>query len=125
MTRGPLPKKAIALAREIALGRGPVLGTEDLAEPQCDLLIFSPCCTVYVHIRRIRAHVVTPRDFEREFFGDIGRIRRVPETPVTSREIWVLSPWNAWQYFRVYDDRIAEIRRDGAPAAGTSPPAPG
>lgn len=123
MTRGPLPKKAIAQAREIALGRGPVLGTGDLTEPQCDLLIFSPGCTAYVHIRRIRTHVTSLQDFAREFGEDIGRLRRLPQTPVTSREIWVLSPWNAWQYFRIYDDRLAEIRRDGATLAGT--PSPG
>lgn len=121
MTRGPLPKKAIAQAREIAMGRGPVLAVRELAEPQCELIIFSPGSTAYIHIRRIRTHVATTADLEDEFFSDIARLRRFPETAVTSRELWVLTPWNVWQHFRVYNDRVAEIRRDGTPFVGAPP----
>ena len=121
MTRGPLPKKAITKAREIALDRGILLDTGDLADSHYEFSLFCPGSTVYVHIRRIRRHVATPQDIEQEYGEDVGRIRRVPETPVASREIWVLSPWGTWQFFRVHNDCLVEIRRDGAPAAGPAP----
>jgi len=121
MTRGPLPKKAITKARVIATGRGILLDTGDLEESHYEFSLFCPGSTVYVHIRRIRKHVATPEDIKREFGEDIGRIRRVPETPVASREIWVLSPWGIWQFFRIYNDCIVEIRRDGLPVIGPAP----
>jgi len=47
------------------------------------------------------------------FKEEIQQLRTVPKTSVVSREIWVVSPWKTWQYFRVLDDRIVEIRCDG------------
>ena len=46
---------------------------------------------------------------------EIQQLRTVPETPVVSREIRVISPWKMWQYFQVSDDRIVEIRCDWQP----------
>ncbi len=121
MTRGPLPKKAITKAREIGLDRGILLDAGDLEESHYEFSLFCPGSTVYVHVRRIRRHVTTPEEVKEEFGEDIGRIRRVPETPVASREIWVLSPWGSWQFFRIYNDSVVEIRRDGAPVIGPAP----
>ncbi|MGD0079575.1 MAG: hypothetical protein ABSB80_02865 [Methanoregula sp.] len=46
---------------------------------------------------------------------DILHLRRVPLTGVIARELWLLSPWGTWQYFRILNDRLIEIRADGTP----------
>jgi hypothetical protein len=47
------------------------------------------------------------------FTEEIQQLRTVPDTPVVSGEIRVVSPWKTWQYFPVSDDRIVEVRCDG------------
>jgi hypothetical protein len=46
---------------------------------------------------------------------DILRLRRIPLNGVNARELWLLTPWGTWQYFRILDDRVIEIRADGTP----------
>jgi hypothetical protein len=123
MTRGPLPKKAIVAAQERAALRGTVLDARELGESHYDLILFNCGCTVFVRVKRIRTHVTEPGEIEAMFREDVIQVRRVPKTPVVSREIWVLSPWGCWQYFQVIDDRIVEIRRDGAPVMPAVPDA--
>jgi hypothetical protein len=116
MTRGPLPKKAIAAAQDTGAGRGIVLDAAAMKESHHDFTIFGTSCTVFVRVRRIRTHVIDPQEIAGMCGEDVLQIRRVPLTPVIAREIWTLSPWNCWQYFLILDDRIIEIRRDGTPA---------
>jgi|GEM_PF-1043551 len=127
MTRGPLPKKAIAAAQDVGAGRGTVLDAAGMQESHHDFTIFSPGCTVFVRVKRIRTHVADPQEIAGMFGEDVHMIRRIPLTLVVAREIWTLSPWDCWQYFLILDDRIIEIRRDGTPvlpavpAAGENP----
>jgi len=115
MTRGPLPKKAIDKAQDNAGRRGMVVRAEEMTEFHHDFIIFGQGCTIYVRIKRIRTHVASPEEIAEQFREDVRLIRFVPLTPVTAREIWTLSPWGCWQYFRILDDRIIEIHRDGTP----------
>lgn len=123
MTRGPLPKKAIVAAQEFAALRGTVLDARELEESHFDFILFNSGCTVFVRVKRIRTHVTEPGEIEAMFREDVIQVRRVPKTPVVSREIWVLSPWGCWQYFQILDDRIVEIRRDGTPIIPAVPDA--
>lgn len=115
MTRGPLPKKAIAAALEIAASRGAVLDITEFAESRQDFLLFTPGCTIFVRIKRIRARIVDPDQIGEIFRDDVRESRLIIQTPVISRQLWTLSPWGRWQYFVILDDRITEIRRDGMP----------
>jgi hypothetical protein len=36
-----------------------------------------------------------------------------------SRELWVLLPWDTWQFFLIGDDRIMEIHNDNGKVTGT------
>jgi hypothetical protein len=110
MTRGPKPVLAIQEAREIAGERGEMLITSHY-----NFIIFCLGCTIFVRIRRVHSHISTPQDIMTMFRNDILQLRILPKTPVTSRELWVLSPWGTWQYFRVDDEQLIEIRRDGRP----------
>jgi hypothetical protein len=126
MTRGPLPVKAIGLAIKNAAGRGIVIRSGDLRLSRADFLLFSLYLTVFVRIRRERTHLMTPEDCAAAYRQDILLLRRVPLTAATAREIWLLSPWGTWQYFRVLNDRVIEIRADGTPVLQkATPPAGG
>jgi hypothetical protein len=115
MTRGPQPLIAIRGAQEIAGLRGVVLDKTVLQRSHYDFILFTAGLTVFVRVKRIRSHISSPQDIAMMFRDEILQLRRIPNTAVISREIWVLSPWKAWQYFQIPDDRIVEIRCDGQP----------
>jgi hypothetical protein len=106
---------AIAAAQEIAKQRGVVLDKTTLQRSNYNFILFNAGCTVFVRVKRIRTHISNPQEIARMFCEEIQQLRSVPETPVVSREIWVVSPWKTWQYFQVSDDRIVEVRCDGLP----------
>ena len=115
MTRGPQPLMAIHGAQEIACRRGAVLDKPVLQRSHYDFIVFTAGVTVFVRVKRIRTHISSPQEIARMFSEEIRQLRRIPETPVVSREIWVLSPWKTWQYFQIPDDQIVEVRCDGQP----------
>jgi hypothetical protein len=106
---------AIHRAQEIASRRGVVPDKPVLKGSRYDFILFTTGCTVFVRVKRIRTHVSNPQEIAMMFWEEILQIRRIPKTPVISREIWVLSPWKTWQYFQIFDDRIVEVRCDGQP----------
>ena len=113
MTRGPQPLIAIRGAQEIACRRGVVLDKTVIQRSHYDFVLFTTACTVFVRVKRIRTHISNPQEIAMMFWEEVLQIRRIPKTAVVSREIWVLSPWNMWQYFQILDDRIVEVRCDG------------
>lgn len=115
MTRGPPPLKAIAKAKAIATLQGPVMNNPALARSRYGFVIFRKDRTTFVRIKRIRAHVCDPKEIFLLFRTDVIQLRMMPKTPVSSREIWTLSPWNAWQFFVIENDRITEIRYEVPP----------
>lgn len=107
-----------------------------------DFTVHLPHLTIAVRVRRTRLVAVGAEDLVPAYPRDIARLRRVPQTPVLIRELWVRTSCGTWQYFLVLDDRILEIpaevmtdasvtRRlredfpgpDRAPVAGAVPPA--
>ena len=58
---------------------------------------------------------MTPEDCAAEYRLDLLRLRRIPLNGANARELWLLTPWGTWQYFRILDDRVIEIRADGTP----------
>ena len=124
MIRGPLPREAIRLAIDQAGGRGTVMDRDLFQRARLGFIIFCMSLTVFVRVRRSRSHILRPEDIAAEFPGDVRLLRSIPQTSVISRELWLLAPWGTWQYFRILDDRIIEIRSDGVPLTGFSGPAP-
>ena len=115
MTPGPEPREAIRQAIKNAAARGKVIHRDLLKEARFQFIIFCACLTIFVRVRRTRSHLMSPEDCAVEYRMDILRLRRVPLTGVVSRELWLLTPWGTWQYFRILDDRVIEIRADGTP----------
>jgi hypothetical protein len=133
MTRGPPPLKAIGKGKKIAALQGEVMNNTVLARARYGFVVFRNNRTVFVRIKRVRAHVSDPAEILLLFRLDVLQLRSLPKTPVTSREIWTLSPWNTWQFFVIENDRIAEVRYEVPPelppaetaGAGAVAPAPG
>jgi hypothetical protein len=121
MTRGPLPAKAIRKAITIAAGRGIVMERDLFQRSRLGFILFCPTLTVFVGIRRTRFHLTDPEDCVAEYRMDILYLRRVPLTGAVARELWLLSPWGTWQYFRILDDRVIEIRSNGTPMLREGP----
>jgi len=126
MTRGPVPVVAIRQAIRNAAERGTIMDRNLIRESRTELILFCTWITVFVHIRRSPLLITDPADCAVKFKEDIYGFRRVPLTSVTARELWLLLPWDGWQYFRILDDRVIEIRADGVPllSGGAEDPAP-
>jgi hypothetical protein len=124
MPRGPPPAVAIAEAIKNAAIRGATMDRDLLRESRLVFVLFAPLLTIFVQVRRSRHHLMSPEDCAREYRADIFRLRRIPLTGVAAREIWLLTPWDTWQYFRILDDRVIEIRADGTPMVQKAGPAP-
>ena len=69
-----------------------------IREAQLQFILFCAGLTVFVLIRRTRSHLVSPEDCAAEYRLDILRLRRVPLNGATARELWLLTPWETWQY---------------------------
>jgi len=129
MTPGPEPREAIREAIKNALARGTGLDRDLLLEARFQFILFCSGLTVFVLVKRTRVHITSPEDCAAEYWREILRLRRVPLNGVVARELWLLNPWGTWQYFRILDDRVIEIRADGTPmvterAASMKVPAP-
>ena len=125
MTRGPLPIKAIRRAIENAAARGAVMDRDLFGRFRIGFILFCAMLTVFVRVRRSRSRLMSPEDCAAEYRIDVLILRRIPLTGVVARELWLLSPWGTWQYFRVLDDRLIEIRANGSPVLQEGSGAPG
>lgn len=115
MNPGPEPREAIREAITNAIVRGTGLDRDLLLEARFQFILFCTGLTVFVLVKRTRVRITSPEDCAAEYRRDILRLRRVPLTGVVARELWFLNPWGTWQYFRILDDRVIEIRADGTP----------
>ena len=119
MTRGRPPKKAATEALPCAERRGSVVELPGTSGIPYDLMIFSPLSIVFVKVKRMRARVQGPLDAESKYSSEIRALRVLPESPVAIKELWVLSSHAVWQYFRIFPDRVVEIRSDGTFVGGS------
>jgi hypothetical protein len=126
MTRGRPPVKAVKEAIGMAKSRGGVWEVPENAGLPFDFVIFSLFCTWFVKIRHTRSNVSAPEEILNLCNAVIREFRMMPESAVSARELWTLSPHGTWQFFRITADAIIEIRSDGSmiPGTGTSLPDP-
>ena len=114
MTRGRPPRQAIREARAIAEKLGIVIEGSGLKGSSQDLTIFCTHVTIFIGIRRTRVHINSILDIADKYRDYLLRLRAIPLTDVTLRELWVRSPNASWQYFRILDDGIMEIHNSGS-----------
>jgi hypothetical protein len=123
MTRGRQPAKAHDEALPIAEKRGLVMRYQHRRGNICDFSVMSPGLVTFVCVMRLLRLSSTPEDIIHDFSFVIGQLRFIASLPAISRELWLCTPRGAWRFFRICDNSIFELGRDGMPltAAGAGP----
>lgn len=115
MTRGPPPGVALKEAKTLASRQGQFCQNTKGRGILYDFAVYLALVTVHVRVRRTRMIAVTPAEVLDAYGRDIARLRRVPATAVSIRELWVRTSAATWQYFLVTDDQIVEIPAESMP----------
>ena len=121
MTHGPKPGKAIECARGIAMRRGTVWDVSSMPGFPAHLLVFTPKQVVFIRVKRTRSHISDVGEVRLANRLEIFGLRNIPATAVISTELWILSPWGTWQYFRINPDSVSEIQCDGLAVVHVDP----
>ena len=87
----------------------------------CDFTILSPGIVVQVRIKCVRRLCCTVEEMGRELAVEIAPLRIIASSREISRELWLCSPRYAWRFFRVLDQSLAELGRDGMILQAGSP----
>ena len=112
MTRGPQPLQAIQEARVLGSKIGTIWDSPYTGNTCVDLTIFCTHAIIFVKIKRTRTHIHDLMDIMRQYSREIAQLRRIPQTIVAYRELWVRSQRGSWLYYRILDDGVIEIRWD-------------
>jgi hypothetical protein len=101
-----------AIGKERGLVHLSVRGPESV----CDLNIYvTGRCVAHVRIKCVRRLRGSVPEIERDSRQEIAVLRFIVSSHEISREFWLCSPRYAWRFFRVLDEGIVEIGRDGVP----------
>ncbi|MDD1687848.1 hypothetical protein [Methanoregula sp.] len=115
MTRGPPPGVGLKEAKALANRQGKFCQNTKGRGILYDFAIYLAFFTIHVRVRRTRMIAITPAEVLFAYGRDIARLRRVPVTAVSLRELWVRTSAATWQYFLVLDDQIVEIPAEAMP----------
>ena len=113
MTRGRMPVRARTEADPIAEKRGVVQHYQREPGRICDFAIMSPGMVSHVRIKCVRRLCCTVEEMGRELAAEIAPLRIIASSREISRELWLCSPRYAWRFFRVLDQSLTELGRDG------------
>ena len=125
MTRGRPPKKARWEAAKSAAYQGEVLEAAGIARSRIDFILFVRQWVIFVRVKRSHSRIRSSQELRVLFSEEIAGLHTLPLTAVVSRELWVLLPWGAWQYFCIGDDGIREIHKGNRIGSGTEEHAEG
>ena len=119
MTRGRPPKKACWEAAKSAAHYGEVLEATGIGRSHIDFILFVRKWVIFVRVKRSHSRIRSIQELRVLFSDEIAGLHTIPLTAVVSRELWVLLPWGAWQYFCIGDDGIREIHKGNRMGSGT------
>jgi len=118
MTRGRPPRKARLEAVRGAAQEGEVLEAAGIVRSRIDFILFIRHQVLFIRVKRSHSRIRSPQELRVLFSDEIAGLHTIPLTAVVSRELWVLSPWGAWQYFCIGDDGIREIPQGNRMGSG-------
>ncbi len=113
MSRGRPPAKALALATGIAERRGGVQRFLHAPGLITNFVIYLAGLVAHVRVMRVRHLRCTLAWLEREVADALAGLRMIASSPAISRELWICSPKGLFRFFRVCDDGLVELDRDG------------
>ena len=113
MTRGRKPLMALREAVLIAQKRGEV--RQFMHEPGliCNFIIYCLGFTALVRIKRVTRVHCSHAWIEAEAADALATLRAIAPGTGISRELWVFLPRGAFRFFRVENDGLVELDRDG------------
>jgi len=118
MSRGPPSRRALAEAIPIALQRGTIQMAGRRPENLYDFTIVSGIPVAFVRVAycaRIHAPVAL---LTMDFRDKLIRLRQMMHHEAISRELWLRSRHGTWRFFRLTENGLVELGRDGQPIAG-------
>ena len=117
MTRGRKPLMALREAVLIAQKRGEV--RQFMHEPGliCNFIIYCLGFTAFVRIRRVTRVRCSHAWIEAEAADALASLRAIAPGTGISRELWVFLPRGAFRFFRVENDGLIELDRNGTVTA--------
>ena len=118
MSKGRPPKVACREACASAAHRGVVLCADGVIKSGFDFILFTRERVIFVRIKRSHSRISAVGEIAVRFSNEIAGLRKVPHTPVVSRELWILLPWGTWQYFDIGDESITGIPEDAGKIPG-------
>jgi hypothetical protein len=122
MSRGPQPLEAQEESQSIAERRGHLQRYQHRKGNICDFTIMCPGIVCFVCAMRLVKLSSMPEDILHDYAEVIGDLRFIASSPAISRELWLRSPRGAWRFFRILNDGIIELDKDGMPLANGAGP---
>jgi hypothetical protein len=113
VSRGRPPSTGIDAALPIARARGRVLEIVQNGDTPAMFVIVADGKVHFIYIKRADPFRVSPAAMEAENYGTLAIIRSLPSSADIVREFWPYSKYGSLRFFRVEDDRLPEIGRDG------------
>jgi hypothetical protein len=115
MSRGIPSQKALDAALPFAQARGEVMFFRQDPGTPCNFLINYAGGGAVVRIRRARRlHCIVP-EIVTQNIELLNLLRSVTLSPGITREFWLWSPYGTMRFFRVEDDGLIELDRQGEP----------
>ena len=115
MKRDRPTQNGLSDAIPIAKSRGAVFFFTRTKDCPADFEITSANRVAIVCVKRSRRLHCTLTEIERTFSEPIRRFRSFPTPENHCRELWLWSPYGVFRFFRVGNEGIVEIDRDGNP----------
>jgi len=101
-----------------AAQRGMVLDAAGMGGSRIDFILFVKERVTFIRVKRSHSRIITLGQLSVQFSSEIADLRKVPLTPVVSRELWIFLPWGTWQYYKISDENVTEINDDGGKISG-------
>jgi hypothetical protein len=115
MTRGRRLSEAIRLATLIAEKRDEVRHIRHGPGLICNFVIYCAGSLAHVRIKRMRHLRCTLAWLEREAAEELAALHIIASSPAIARELWICSRRGNFRIFRVCDNGVVELDRDGQP----------
>jgi len=121
MSRGPPSHRARADAIPIARHRGTIQVAAHGQENLFDFTIVSSLPVAFVRVSYCaRIHAPVAEIFH-DFPETLIRLGRIALHDAISRELWLRSRHGSWRFFRLMENYLVELGRDGLPLPGEIP----
>ncbi len=113
MSRGPLPRRALAEALPLARHRGMIQVASHGPENLYDFSIVSVIPVTFVRVGFCADIHMHAAEIAQKFKEKLTRLNMILMHEVISRELWLRSRYGAWRFFRLIGDNLIELGPDG------------